>query len=470
MSRIGASLSGIERSLLNRLAEANAAVTLSALRVASGHKINHPSDNPSAFFALSNFQSESNTVTHTLANVTDASQMVGQAQLALDEVRVQLDTIRDLALADEDQALTPTQRAANQTAIDAAVTEINRLAGTDIGGRRVLDGSANFDFSGINSAQVFNLDVSATGGATRTVSGTVSAAANQAQLTHTEGTGLVAADATFLLSGDRGEVSLSVTTGETLATVAQRVNQESHRTGVTASVAGNDLRFTSIDYGSDAAVRIETTSGTFVITGGDADGTAHGTDAVATINGQAVTGNGNRFSINDNAFRFTVEFQGGFSGAFDTITVSGDALTFALSTDVKQRSTLAVPGVQAVRLGGLSGTLDQLLTGGAHAGLGTNAPTAVRIVDEALGKMDLIEGQVDGFANAAIDSSSNLLTSFTTNLGDAIDSIDKVNTTEESALSLKYQALAANAMVGLSVLDQQRASIVNLLQHIAGLR
>ena len=52
MGRIGSALTGIERRLLNSLALANAQVTLSSFRMATGHKINSPKDDPSAFVAL----------------------------------------------------------------------------------------------------------------------------------------------------------------------------------------------------------------------------------------------------------------------------------------------------------------------------------------------------------------------------------------------------------------------------------
>jgi flagellin-like hook-associated protein FlgL len=80
MARIGATISGIERSLLNRMADANAAVAVSTLRLASGKNVNSPSDNPSAFVTLSRFQSRLTTVTATMANVTAASTMVGEVQ------------------------------------------------------------------------------------------------------------------------------------------------------------------------------------------------------------------------------------------------------------------------------------------------------------------------------------------------------------------------------------------------------
>ena len=59
MGRIGAHLSGIERTLLNRLAEANAAATINSLRMATEKKkVNAPSDDPSAFVAPHQIEAE----------------------------------------------------------------------------------------------------------------------------------------------------------------------------------------------------------------------------------------------------------------------------------------------------------------------------------------------------------------------------------------------------------------------------
>ena len=472
MSRIGATISGTERVLLNRLADANAAAAVNSLRLSTGKKINYAKDNPTGFVTLSRFQSELSVVTGTLNNVTEASKLVSQAQLTIDQIRTQLDTIRTKLVEDEDGSLTASQRADNQAAIDAAIAEIDQLAGTKFGSRRLLDGSANYELSGVNYQQVESIYVSARGpNPSPTISGTLDTAATQAQLTHTEGTGLITNDATFTLTGDLGSVSISVTNGESLTTVRDRINAESHKTGVTASVSGNDLLFTSVDYGSGSKTEISVTSGTFAVTGGDGSGKATGTDAVATINGTTLTGDGNRFDVNDNGFRFRLEFKAGFSpGAFDTITVSGDAVSFALSTDISQRATLVVPGLQPERLGGLSGTLDQLLTGGAAAGLGNNTSLAIRIVDEALGDLDFAEGVVDGFSDAAITASQNLLNGLDSELDKAIDSINKVDDNEENLLLQKNQTLAANALSAISILNTQRSDIVAILKKAAGLK
>jgi len=474
VSRISVSLSGIERSLLNRLSEASAAVTLSSLRLATGSKINSPSDDPSAFLMLSGLQSRLGTVRAAMSNVTAASSMVSQAQSTLDSIRTQLNTIRTELLKDEDRSLTAEQRAEAQANIDAAIAQIGALAATEIDGRRLLDGSADFIVTGRNSDQVADLRVYSTGGSPLTISGSVTQAATQATLVYT-GTADDKTNnaATFTLTGNLGSIEISVTAGQLLSSVATEVNNNSHKTGITASVdtGAHTLTFTSVAYGTDAKVTINvsgSSSGPFLVDPGETT-TDAGTDVQATINGLSYTGDGNQLTIGQNQVRYTIEFVGGVTGNFDPITVDGDALTFALSTEVFRRSTLAIPGMQAANLGGLSGSLSELAEGGALSGLDEKTSQAIRVVDEALGKLTRIEGAVDGFYNAAITSASGLLSDVEGELEDAIDDVNLVDDTEEAARLAYYQDLAANSVAGLAILRQQRSGIVNMLQQIAGL-
>ncbi len=462
MSRIAGILAGAELRLLNRLAAANAAATLESLRMAAQKRILTPRDDPSTFVALSGLQSDMNGAVAAMANVTAAGANLTQAQTAIDSIRTQLTTIRTELLKD------PSQQGLSQGVIDGAVAQINTLAGTTIGGRRLLDGSGDFVVTGRNASQVRDLKVFAKlPGTTATVSGSVTQAATQAQLVY-NGDGLTpphpTAGATFTLSGKRGSAVFTVTTSQTFSEVATAINNKSHLTGVTASVGGNQLTFTSVDYGNSARIAISVTSGTFNTTG---TGTA--VDAQATINGQVLTGDGNRFSVSDNGLVFQIEIAGSFSGSFSAMTVSGNALRYQLSPNLTRPSVLAIPGLQANRMGGLSGTLDQIATGGPYSGLGNNTSQAIRVVDEALATLDRVEGNVDGFQNAAITSASNFLSELQTNLSTAIAQTDGYDEAEATALLARDQQLANNAMAGLSILYQQRAGVVRLLQQIAGL-
>jgi flagellin len=466
IGRIGATISGVELRLLNQLNEANTAASLNALRLATGKKINSPADDPTAFINLSELESQRSLVTSTLANVTEASSIVSQVQLTLDQIRTQLDTIRAKAVEDEDQGLSASERTANQLAIDAAIDEIGALVNTTIDGRRVLDGSAHFEVSGVNNAQIDEVQVISLGANTsKTVSGTVTTAAQQAQYAHDDpdNDGRLDDAVSFNVTGSRGTVTITGVNNEFYTSLATKINLESHLTGVTASVSGDDLIFTSVEYGSRETVSVTVNSGTFTA------GSDTGVDAVATINGKTLTGDGNQLSIVDNGFHARVKFAAGFSGAFTAFTVSGEALSFALSTDLDELSVLSIPGLQPALLGGLSGTLDQLYTGGSLVGLNTNAPQAIRVVDEALAQLTRLEGLVDGFADAAIDASSDLLSGLGSEIDDAIDDVNLVDEDEELLLQSKNEALAANAIAGLSVFEQQRNSILALIQQIAGL-
>ena len=145
------------------------------------------------------------------------------------------------------------------------------------------------------------------------------------------------------------------------------------------------------------------------------------------------------------------------------------ALTFALSTDLGRRSTLAIPSLQPALVGGLSGNLSQIGSGGDYSGLDGNTSRALRIVDEALARLTVVEGSVDGFHNAQISSASSVLAALEEDLQETILQTDGYDEEEEMVLLAKNEDLMANAMSGLAILDQQRLSIVNLIKHIAGL-
>lgn len=465
MARIGAFIAGVERTLLRRLAEANAQADLASLRLAAGQRILAPRDEPSTYVALAGLEHQLKLVTATMANATAASALVSQAQAAVDQVSTHLETIRTELLKDENGSLTPEERVASQAAIDAAIDEINSISGSLISGRRLLDGSADYRTSGRNPTQVFDLRVyRKTSGSDPTIAGEVLQTATQGQLVYTGSAGRPAADAVIILTGKRGSAAITVDDAQTLDELASAINRQSHTTGITAGVAGNQLTLTSVDYGSAASISVEVVSGSFAVSG-----TGAGTDARAVINGQTLTGNGNRFEIAQNDLHAEIEFQPGFTGSFDTMTVQGDGLTFSLSTAVARQVAVALPGLQAARLGGISGRLDQIASGGAYSGLGDNTSRALRIVDEALGQLDRVQGALDGFGTAAVDASSTLLAQWQTQLDTAAQQTDGYDQDTQSALLAQYEDLASNARAGLAIVAQQRAGIVALIQKLAGL-
>ena len=101
------------------------------------------------------------------------------------------------------------------------------------------------------------------------------------------------------------------------------------------------------------------------------------------------------------------------------------------------------------------------------SGLNTNTSQALRVVDDAIARLKLIDGRVQGFSDSTIDSSEALLNGFATTVSDAIININSADLNEEALLLTKNQDLAKNAIASLSLLDDQRALVVSLLQQLA---
>jgi hypothetical protein len=177
--------------------------------------------------------------------------------------------------------------------------------------------------SGVNGQQLTSFQVvSFTDGATRTLSGTVTQVATQAQLNF-QGNflGLAGTTATFRLTGSTGTAQVSVSALESLTTVANRINALTSTTGVTATRSGNQLIFRSTGVGSTAIVDIDVLSGTFNTTGGSGNGFAQGGNAAAVINGQAVTAIGNNFTLTDSVGTYSFTTVQGFTGSLSPITI-----------------------------------------------------------------------------------------------------------------------------------------------------
>ena len=466
MPRIGATISGLEQFLLTQLANTDAAVLESAVRLTTGNQYNSPADNPSAFIEIGQFERRLSVIQDTKLNVDRAASIGAQAQLVVEEVRTQLETIRDALVLDVDGTLTTEERVAQQATIDAAIASIDEVADTEIEGKRYLDGSVNYRFAGRDSSEISSIDVYAL--RETEFSGSVSTAATQAELTYQGAGTAIGADATFTLSGERGSTTISVTSGQTLASAAELINEQSHATGVTAAAVGNNLRFTTVDYGSAATIDISVSSGSFNTTGA-----TPGTDAVATINGQVVDAalvDGNQVRYTSNGTHVFFEFAAGFTGNFNAVTVSdADVSHFRLSPDLQEVTRFGLAGISAALLGGVSGRVNELASGESLAGLADNTSQAIRVIDEALAALTRREATVDAFADVTVAAASSLLDELGGEVEATLTDIRSVKEEQESLLLTKNQSLGANAISSISILQQQQANVLSLVRAVTGI-
>jgi flagellin len=469
--RIHTNLRAFELRIINQIDRLGKAIEQNNLRLSTLKRINSAADDPAGLVFVSSQRAELTDVQALLGNVAQAGSIVDFADSVLSEVGAHLDTIRTAALDAAGGALTQAELQANQDLVDAAVDAINRLSRSELGGRRLLDGSHDYTVSGVNTAEVRAVRVYErnTSSASQTLSIDVTVAAEQAQLNYAgKPGGLVQADAEFTITGDAGSVSFEVTEDEALTAVRDRINAESYATGVTASVAGDNLVLESADYGSDASIAVEVTAGAFAVTGGNGDGTAAGVDAVANVNGTSVTADGLTLRYRSSSLDADIELDPAVgTGALDSITVSGAGLSFQISRLPASPASLGLPSIHSANLGGLAGALSEVASGGGTSLMDGDYATLIRIVDQAQSQVLGTQARVGAFSSYTLDSAENTLDAAAENLSAAIELVEDADIAIETALLARHQLLADNAATALIIAGNQSRAFLQMMQQIA---
>jgi flagellin len=459
--RIGTSLSGMDLTALNNLYKAQTALNQSSRRLSTMRRINSAADDPAGLIAVEQMLSELTSIRAANDSAARAAGMIHVADSGMSQVSGLLNSIRGNVMDVAGGNLSDAEVKAKQIEIDAALEAVDRLGNyTSFSGRKLLDGSAGLNVSQTNAAQVTNIDVHYNaGGGEQTPDIEVVSAATSAALTHTSSTGALTEDTTLVVSGNQGMVALDFSTGATLDDVAQAVNSTSAESGVTASVDGNELTFTSIDVGSAAAVSVEAVAGAFDL------GASHasGTDVVARVDGVEITGQGNEIEINTPTLKADVEFAQGFTGQVDPITISGGAMTFNFSPDLGRPTMLALPNISATALGGSAGRLSDLASGGSASLTSGNLAGAIDILDTARDQVLEARARAGAFEKYTIESSQFVLDGMEENISSAMSSIFDTDVAAEMSRLIQAQILTDAATSTLMIVGRQRGMVGALL-------
>ena len=280
------------------------------------------------------------------------------------------------------------------------------------------------------------------------------------------------ADLVFELAGSTGSEVLSFEAGTSLQLLIDGVNAVGDATGVTASANGtNDgLILTSSEYGSSSLVDINVISygsgGDFVAnltTGGTAESRREtGSDIVASVNGISATGDGNSLSINTATLDLSATVEAGFTGAIEFDITGGGAL-FQLGPDVvsNQQARLGINSVNTAALGGTSGLLYQLGTGGDFD-LSTAATTAAEIVESAIDQVTSLRGRLGAFQRTTLETNQNALNDTLANLTEAESSIRDADFAEETASLTRSQILVQSGTRVLAIANQNPQNVLGL--------
>jgi flagellin len=278
--------------------------------------------------------------------------------------------------------------------------------------------------------------------------------------------GGLAAALVVQLSGTKGSQVFSFGAGTLGGDIANAINLVSDATGVTATFGGSTLTMKAADYGTkgfvDVSVISEGGGGAFA-TGLSAT-RASGANAVASINGIAATADGNDVSVNTATLSMKATLKAAQTGAF-ALTISGGGALFQLGPDVvaNQQSRIGVQSVDTGRLGGGSGRLYQLGTGGSAA-LATSATTAANIVDEAVTKVSSLRGRLGAFQKTTLDSNIASLNETLENLTNAESSIRDADFAIETARLTRAQILVQSGTSVLALANQAPQNVLALLR------
>jgi flagellin len=410
--------------------------------------------------------------------------LVDQAASTAASVTTPLTGGRDAGSA----VITITSATAGTSANGKTVTITESAAVTTSAPTASVDGSGNItvlvsDSAGANTTSLADiasaidaladysasLNVTAGNGTYRASTQTTPAVANTAG--GIDSSGGISDDVVFELAGASGSEVFNVLAGASLTELINQINLVSDSTGVGATANGTTLELASTAYGSAAFVDLKIISegsgtvpfGTFTTAvGGGSRNT--GTDVVAKVNGIDANGTGNRLSINTATLDFKADLAAGFVGNI-AFTITGGGALFQVGPEVvsNQQVRIGITSVNTARLGGPSGLMYQLASGGT-ADLSTELTTAASIVEEAIDQVTTLRGRLGAFQRTLLETNKNALNDTLVNLTDAESQIRDADFAAETAALTRAQILVQSGTTVLAIANQNPQNVLALLR------
>jgi flagellin len=273
------------------------------------------------------------------------------------------------------------------------------------------------------------------------------------------------------LAGRNGAEVLSFEAGTSISQLEAGINLLQDATGLTATINGTTLELTSNTYGSKAIVGVNvisegsgsTPSGAFTTAIGQGTRVA-GTNSVATINGVSASADGNVLAINTATLDLQTTVQAETTGT-SSFTITGGGALFQLGPDVvtNQQARLGIGSVNTAQLGGLSGKLFSLGSGGT-ATLALDPTTAASIVEEAINQVTSLRGRLGAFQRTSLETNRNALGDTLVNLTDAESAIRDADFASETAALTRAQILVQSGTTVLQITNQNPQNVLALLR------
>ncbi|MBW3600439.1 MAG: hypothetical protein KY475_24645 [Planctomycetes bacterium] len=266
MTRINTNVSSLIAQ--NNLGRVNGDLQNRLTRLSTGLRINSGKDDPAGLIASEALRSNIIATEKAITNSERANQLIATADSALGQVSQLLNDIRGLVSeAANTGALSEEQIAANQLQVDSSLEAIDRIAQiTSFQGKKLLDGSLNFNTTGVNNAKVTSLQVDQANFGTQTSIGVelnVVATATRGKLNYAFGA--IAEGLSLQVAGSNGAEAFNFAANSTIEEIASAVNLVSDATGVEAVVEQDATKgkITVSSYGGDNDIVLTANSAGF---------------------------------------------------------------------------------------------------------------------------------------------------------------------------------------------------------------
>jgi len=447
-------------------------------RLSTGLRINRGADDPAGLIVSERLRSEIEAVNQAIQNTQRASNIIATTEGALNEVAALLTDIKSLIVESaNDGALSEDELRANQLQVDSAIESITRIANsTTFAGRALLNGSLDFITSGVDTGDISSLAIHGAQFGTNSyipVEVEVTTSAQPAMLFF--GTSQLTESVTVEIMGNLGVTTLSFTSGTTATQIATAINNVSQATGVEATLSADPDRgliITSDGYGSRQFVSVRplptSGNGTFALTDVDGDSKERddGRDAIATINGAIVMGDGNRLTLKTAMLDLELALAESFGeGTTDfAITAGGARFQVGPQVNTSLQVSVGVPSVAASRLGDATvGFLTQIMSHGEYSLLKGKAHEADRIVSEAVRQVAVLRGRLGAFERNTLDTGVNQLGITMENLTASESAIRDADFAYETSQLSRDQVLVAAGTSALAIANTTPQSVLRLL-------
>ncbi|MAG94765.1 MAG: hypothetical protein CMJ48_13630 [Planctomycetaceae bacterium] len=462
MSRISG-ISSAQLKAINRIAQLGQAIEQNTLRLSTLKRINNSRDDPAGAIQASLLRSELASAQAAQEGITRANSMLKTADSTAAEIKDLLDEAKTLAIEATSSTATSSTISANQIEINTILQSIDSLAQTSFGGKRLLDGTASFRADGFDASEVLEvniLDKQSTDDLTVDVE--VTTQATQATNTYTDAT--VGSDTTLTITGSRGSTTITLSSGASRSDVETAINDVTELTGVEANNTGSQVDLNTVDYGTSAELTIEVVSGSFTLS---SSGTTTGTDAVATINGNSVTGDGTSFNVYTQGTSFNVLVDPTANGNLTQFTISGEGLNFVVGSSAGDTMRTGLPSLLSARLGGITGSLDSIGNGRTNSLTGSTPAKTVQIIDEAIADVTRARGSIGGFQKFVLDSAESVISAQIEHTTAALSDIEDTDVARETAVLANNQLLQQTTFQALNIVGMTNSNVLSLLQTTA---